>query len=122
MKRNTKRVSVAAIVLGTSLLAAQGAAEVSFDQCDSGRVCGWGNNDYRWLIIERNSGLGIANQSGDASDELDSWANRSTRDARGYDDWNGRGDCQTFRSGSSDSNVAPWNSDEVSSTATNGGC
>ncbi len=122
MRNSIKRMCVAAAILGTMTLASQGAAQASFAQCDSTRVCGWGNNDYNWLIIERNSGLPLANHQGDANNELDSWANRSTQNARGYAEWNYGGDCMTFTRGDSDGHVAPWNSDEVSSTSTAAGC
>lgn len=122
MKKSVKRLAVATVVLGTALIGAQGAAQASFEQCDPTHVCGWGNNDYQWPIIERNSGLGLANHQGEANNNLDSWANRGTMNARGYAEWNYGGDCMTFTRGSSDNNVAPWNSDEVSSTSTAAGC
>lgn len=122
MGTQLRRIGAATALLAATLLGAEVSAQASFEQCDATHVCGWGNNDFQWLIIERQSGLPLANHQGDANNNLDSWANRSSRDARGYAEWNYGGDCMTFRRGSSDNNVAPWNSDEVSSTSTSGGC
>lgn len=117
-----KRFAASGIIVGALLVAPHVSAQAAFSQCDDNRVCGWGNNDFNWLIIERNSGLPLANHQGDANNELDSWANRSVTNARGYDGYNYQGECQTFWRGDSDNNVAPWHSDEVSSTSTSGGC
>jgi hypothetical protein len=115
-----KKAIVGAFVLvGISFA---GPAQASFSQCDANRVCLWGNNDYNWIIGERAPGGGMSNLTGDANNEMDSWANRTTRNAAGYGASNGSGDCQTFQAGERDNNVANWNSDEVSSWKTNGGC
>ena len=53
---------------------------------------------------------------------MDSWGNRTTTNAAGYGSANGSGDCQTFGAGERDDNVSTFNSDEVSSWKTNGGC
>lgn len=117
------RTFAAGSIIAASLVAASTApAQAAFEQCDSGRFCGWGNNDYLWLIIERNPGMPLANHGGDANNEMDSWANRSTTNARGYDGYNFQGRCLTFTKGERDNNLAPWNSDMISSTSTSGGC
>jgi hypothetical protein len=97
-------------------------AQASFEECDANMVCMWGNNDFVWLIGERGPGGGVVNLDSLVNDQMDSWGNRSTSNAAGYADANGSGDCQTFVAGQRDANVAPWNSDEITSWKTNGGC
>jgi len=53
---------------------------------------------------------------------MDSWGNRGTTTGAGYDGSNGTGDCQTWSAGDKDSNVNPWNSDEVSAIRANKDC
>ena len=108
-------------LLGT--LAFAGApATASFSQCGTDRVCLWGNNDYDWLLLTRTAGGGVQAMPYGTLNRMDSWANRTTTNARGYDNTNGTGDCQTFTRGSSNPNVSVLNSDEVSGTARNGAC
>lgn len=65
----------------------------------------------------------IQNLSGDSDDEMDSWANRtSVYDGCMYGGFDGGGDKQDMPRNDDDDNVAPWNSDEVSSWRTEGGC
>jgi hypothetical protein len=45
-----------------------------------------------------------------------------SRPGNGYGFYDGKGDCQNFSPFSSDGNVSPWNSDEVSSWRTSYGC
>ncbi|RYJ20635.1 hypothetical protein CU044_6761 [Streptomyces sp. L-9-10] len=84
----------------------------------------WGNNDFMWLIGERAHGsTSFVNLTGDKNDQMDSWANLSSR----YDGCmtgaaNGAGDKQGMARASNDNNVSPLNSDEVTSWRTNGGC
>lgn len=87
-------------------------------------MCLWGNNDFKRKIADRAGGSGtIVNLSGDANDEMDSWANRSASyTGCGFGAANGGGDRQTFGRNSNDNNVAPWNSDEISSWRTRYGC
>jgi hypothetical protein len=113
------------IVAGAVIFAALGfaaPASASFAECDANRACMWGNNDFQWLIGERAAGGGLVNLTGDHNNQMDSWGNRTTRNAAGYGSTNGSGDCQTFSAGSRDNNVASWNSDEITSWKTNGGC
>jgi hypothetical protein len=116
------RLVTGVVALWGTLAFAGAPATATFSQCSSNRVCLWGNNDYDWLLIQRSPGLGVAALSSGINNRMDSWANRTTTNARGYDGSSGTGDCQTFARGSSDNNVNTFNSDEVSSTATNGGC
>ena len=120
--KQLKILMTTALIGGTLLFAPNVAATAAYSDCASDKVCLWGNNDYKWLIHTRNPGKGLLALTGDANNEMDSWGNRTTKNARGYDKANGTGDCQTFAKGSKDNNVAPWNSDEISSTASNGKC
>lgn len=98
-------------------------ADAGLSECGSNRMCLWGNNDFRWKVADRAHGSGRANLSGDANDEMDSWANRSANySGCMYEHANGRGDKQGMGKNSKDNNVNPANSDEVSSWKQNGGC
>lgn len=98
-------------------------AGASLSACGSGRMCLWGNNDFKWKIGDRAAGGGVTNLKGDANDEMDSWANRSASwTGCMYDDPNGAGSTDTMGKNSNDNNVAPWNSDDKSSWRTRYGC
>jgi hypothetical protein len=117
-----KKIAIITVLALTGLVAIAGA-QASFSECNSGHVCMWGNNDFQWLIAERDEGNGLVNLSGERDNQMDSWANRGAyHNASGFGGQNGTGDCQTFAKGKSDNNVAFWNSDEVSSWRTNVGC
>lgn len=116
-----KSLLIALAFAATAAGAAQ-TTQASFEQCASGRVCMWGNNDFQWLLGSRAPGYGLWNLYGDANDEMDSWANRSGQNAAAYSGFDGYADCQTFWKGGNDNNVGPWNSDEVSSWRTDRGC
>lgn len=118
----TKKVLLIVLALMGTVLGTAHIAQAAYSDCNSGNVCMWGNNDFQWLIGERAGGSGRVNLSGDANNQMDSWANRSGYYAAGYGFYDGQGDCQTFSPYSYDSNVAPFNSDEVSSWRTNYGC
>lgn len=106
--------------LGTRAIQPAGA---SLSDCGSGRMCLWGNNDFKWKIGDRAAGGGVTNLTGDANDEMDSWANRSASwTGCMYDDPNGSGSTDTMGKNSNDNNVAPWNSDDKSSWRTRYGC
>ncbi|MEV4173702.1 peptidase inhibitor family I36 protein [Nonomuraea sp. NPDC049709] len=118
---------VKTLVLGGMIAAAAwvgpGMATADLNECDSGNLCMWGNNDYNWLIGERAGGGGTANLSGSGNNQMDSWANTSsTYSGCMYADANGGGDKQTMGRVSRDNNVSSLNSDEVSSWKTNGSC
>lgn len=53
---------------------------------------------------------------------MDSWENKTAIDAAWYYDANGGGNCREMDSGSEDGNVNVFNSDELTSWKTNGGC
>ena len=112
------------MLAAAGFLTGVGPASASLSQCDSNNMCMWGNNDFLWLIGERGHGSStVTNLSGDANDEMDSWANRSTSyTGCMFGAANGSGDRQTMARASNDNNVAPWNSDEVSSWRTANGC
>lgn len=119
-----KYVIATAIVAATGFFVGPGVANAALADCDSGNMCLWGNNDYKWMLSERGAGDStIKNLSGDANDEMDSWANKSgTYAGCMWSDANGSGDRQTLSRNSHDNNVAPYNSDEVSSWRTAYAC
>jgi len=87
-------------------------------------MCLWGNNDFVYMLEERGAGDStIINLTGEDNDEMDSWANRSLSYAGCmWSDANGSGDRQTLARNDNDNNVAPANSDEVSSWRTAYAC
>lgn len=120
--RFSRRAAIAIAALALAGAGASGGAQAAFSDCDPGRSCIWGNNDYVWLIGERAAGGDVVAITGDRNNQMDSWGNRTGTDSAGYDGSNGTGDCQTFGFNSRDNNVAFYNSDEVSSWRTDGGC
>jgi len=62
-----KKIAIITILALTGLVAIVGA-QASLDQCNSNRVCMWGNNDFKWLIGERAPGGGLVNLSGDRNE------------------------------------------------------
>jgi peptidase inhibitor family I36 len=118
-----KSAIAAALIVGAGLVV-PGVANAGLSDCPSNHMCLWGNNDFRWLIGNRAAGNGtITGLSGDKNDGMDSWANRSaTHTGCMYQHAGGGGDRQTMGRNSNDNNVAPWNSDEVSSWRTRYGC
>ena len=120
--RISKYIVAAALVVPTTILAPAIAANAAFSSCASDKLCLWNDNDFSGSPSHtRNPNKGLLALT-TGNNNMDSWANRTTYDGRGYDKANGTGDCQSFGKGSNDNNVAPWNSDEISSTATNGKC
>ncbi|GAB2732367.1 peptidase inhibitor family I36 protein [Streptomyces bullii] len=119
-----KTALAAAMIVGAGLFTTQGVANAALSDCNSNNMCMWGNNDFRWMIGERAHGSGTwANLSGDRNDEMDSWANRSASHTGCMAEHsNGSGDRQSMHRNDSDNNVAPWNSDEISSWRTTNGC
>lgn len=111
------RMWLAAIVVATAAATVPGSASGSLSQCASGQMCLWGNNDFKWFIAHRGAGENwLENLTGEANNEMDSWANKSLRwDVCGYGAANGGGDRQYWGTNRNDNNVAPWNSDEISS-------
>lgn len=118
------RSIIAMMIIVAASLGVYGSADAALSDCGTNRMCLWGNNDFKWKIGDRAHGsYTITGLSGDANDEMDSWANRSaTYTGCQYQHANGGGDRQTMSRNSNDNNVAPWNSDEVSSWRTAGGC
>ena len=110
-----------ASALGTQAIQ---SAPAALSDCGGDRMCLWGNNDFQWKIGDRAHGSGtISNLSGDANNQMDSWANRSaTYTGCMWDDANGAGSSDSMGRNSNDSNVAPWNSDDKTSWRTRYGC
>lgn len=113
-------VLIVAVVMSVGAVAS--SATASFSQCNPSNVCIWGNNDFNWFLRGIYSGTGLTALSGSASNQMDSWANRTARTGAGHDYTTGTGDCQTWSAGTRDNNVNPANSDEVSSIRANRGC
>jgi len=111
-------------IIAAAGVAAPGVASAALSDCPSNHMCLWGNNGFRWEIADRRAGSGtIKPLRGDADNEMDSWANRSASfTGCGFGGSNGTGDRQTFGRNSKDDNVAPFNSDEISSWRTANGC
>lgn len=87
-------------------------------------MCLWGDNNFSLLFVEHYHGYNTWSYVGDnGNDTMDSWGNRSgSYDGCMSGNANGTGDHQFMRRGTSDNDVAPWNSDEVSATKTRNGC
>jgi len=110
-------------MLAVTAFAVPGLARAALTDCASAQMCLWGNNDFNWKIADRSGGSGtITILSGSANNQMDSWANRSGYVGCMYGASNGTGGRQTMGANSNDNNVAPWNSDEVSSLRTRYGC
>lgn len=119
-----KKLIAAAMLVGTGLVLVPGTASAALSDCDSGNMCLWGNDNFLWMLSERSAGSStIKNLTGDADNQMDSWANKSgTYSGCMWSDANGSGDRQTLHRNQNDGNVAPWNSDEVSSWRTAYSC
>ena len=117
-----KGLVASAVIVGAGLFLVPGGASAALSDCASNRMCLWGNNDFKWKIGDRAAGSStITNLTGDSNDEMDSWANKSsTYSGCMWSDANGSGDRQTLHR--NDNDVAPWNSDEVSSWRTAYSC
>lgn len=123
MRTALKRVAVA-IILAGPVLATAGPSSAALSDCTGTNMCMWGSNNFTFIIGQRQAGYStIVNLSGDANNQMDSWANKSSvYTGCMYDGINGGPGTQTMSKVSSDANVAPWNSDDVSSWKTAGGC
>jgi hypothetical protein len=122
MKTRMKALAVICLMSG-SMTAGAGTAKAALNQCTGNKTCLWGNNGFDFLLSTRSENLGNLNLGAGATNRMDSWANLSAANtARGNDFANGAGSCQTFGKASNDTNVNPFNSDEVSSYRTNSGC
>lgn len=123
MKNRIRPALLAFTLAATGVLGFTSTAEAAFSDCDPGKVCLWGNNDFLWLLEERTAGsTTIVNLNGESNNETDSWANRGTQTGAGFDNAGGSGDCINFTAGQSDNNLAFWNSDEVSAWRTKNAC
>lgn len=116
--------SLLTIGLAAGLLMLPSAGSGTLAQCTGSNMCMWGNNGFDWLIGQRSPGVAtVTNLSATVNDKMDSWANKSSS-YRGcmYSNANGGGDRQLMSPVSNDDNVAPWNSDQVSSWRTRNAC
>ncbi|HEV7826498.1 MAG TPA: hypothetical protein VGP02_16495, partial [Mycobacteriales bacterium] len=113
---------VAAAVLVTAGLVPGVAQAGNDDFCAQEQVCIYDSNDWVGFLESRPPGLGIRNTWSWAEDSMDSWENRTGTDAAWYHDRNGKGRCVTLRHRSEDGNINVYDSDELSSWKTNGGC
>lgn len=117
-----KAALIGAMMIGTAVLT-PGIAQAALSECPTNYTCLWGNNDFLWYLTGKNQNNGYSNLSGEANNQMDSWANRSASyNSCGTGSANGGGDKQNWSRGTSDNNVSPVNSDEVSSYKTNGSC
>ena len=119
-----KNLIASAMIVGTGLVLVPGLANAALSECAGNHMCLWGNNDFKWKIGDRDHGdATLTNLSGDANDEMDSWANKSTTySGCMWKDANGSGDRQTLGRNQNDNNVSPANSDEVTSWRTAYSC
>lgn len=113
--------SLAAVIAGVALtfsaFAAAPPARAALSECPSSYLCLFGNNCFNWKIASLPHGQSAwRNLSGDYNDEMDSWANRSAvHDGCAAVNANSGGTRLALGRGASDGNVAPWNSDVISS-------
>ena len=117
------KVALISGILLTAGMIVPSVASAALSDCDEDAMCLWGNNDYEYMLQQRAAGNGLKNLSDADNNRMDSWANQSG-DYVGcmYSGKNGTGDKQTMGKNKHDANVAPWNSDQVSSWRTAGGC
>lgn len=117
---------ISAAAMGVTLgISAVGPAQAALSQCTGTLMCIWGNNDFAYALASKGDGQTLSRLYGGDDNEMDSWANRAPGNASGFDDPtpDGTNDgCMTFAAVSNDNNVAPWNSDILSSWRTNRGC
>jgi hypothetical protein len=99
-------------------------AGAALKDCPNNYTCIWNNNDFTGSRAHRAQGQGdYLNVPAANNNEMDSWANRSASYIScGKHGENGTGAGQTWNRVSNDNNVAPWNSDQVSSWRTRYGC
>ncbi len=86
-------IGIAGIVLiAAGTLSAPLAANAALSQCNTGKACGWLNNNLDALLIERGSNTAYtSNTLGDANDRISSVANRGSKDMGWYTDINLQG-------------------------------
>lgn len=105
------------------MVLASGATVVAVEPlCRKARVCIYDGNDYVGLLGARRSGLGVMNVSRRYDNKMDSWQNKTRKDAAWYYKRNGKGKCTDMDARESDPNINFLASDELSSWKTNGDC
>jgi hypothetical protein len=85
-------------------------------------VCIYSNNDWIGEIGDRASGGAVVNITSTYNDEMDSYWNETSSNARWYYNPNGGGACNNLPAAHKDNNINVLSSDELSSWATNGAC
>lgn len=120
---NLKAIVLSA-ALAASVLSVGAASAHDIDNCSGTQTCLFNYNSYQDRVAARTHGEDTIKYVGDgANNKMSSWANNSnTYKSCGYDGSNGTGDAQNWDENSHDSDVAPWNSDEVSGWRTKYGC
>lgn len=117
-------LSFLGLAMATAAVVAPNVANAGISECPADHMCMWANNEFSSEIADRAHGdTNIINLPAEANNKMNSWANRSVLHAGCmYGDINGGGDKQTMAKGSSDNNVSPLNSNEVTSWRTSLGC
>lgn len=115
---------VLAVSLAGSVISVGAASAHDIDNCSGTSTCLFDYNNWQNKVAGRTHGEGTIEYVGDgANNKMGSWANNSdTYKSCGYDGSNGTGDQQEWNENSHDSDVAPWNNNEVSGWRTKYGC
>lgn len=108
-------------------LAAPVAAQAGINECGDSYMCVWGNGNFDWRIAAQIHGQGswldVFNDANNEDNQQDSWANRSNQYTGCLaDDADGGGDRLTMAKGSSDPDLAWFNSNSTSAMRTKNGC
>jgi len=113
--------------LAMSALAAPMTAEASLSECGTNYMCVWGNNNYVWLLTAQVHGqsnwMDTFNDGKGENNQNDSWANRSVTYTGCISDYvDGGGKRMQLSPGSSDGDLAWFNSNFADAIRTQGGC
>lgn len=120
-----RKIAVTATVAVTAVLAGAGLAPVALagsSLCPRANVCIYDHDQFNGLLAARSGGQGAVNVGGAINDKMTSWENKSSYNARWYRDANSSGTCNNMARYSENGNVGWWNSDILTSWATDGGC
>ena len=121
-KRFLKICAMAAIVIAPLSAVAAPSAVAGGDACNSGQVCLYEHKDFGAMLGWRAPNVKLMNVSGNANDKMSSWKNRTSVNARWYQNANGGGFCRTMESWHEKAYVGYWDNDKLTSWATDGGC
>ncbi len=117
--RNTVLV-VLAVVAALMLITVRASAGTGND-CPSNTVCLYNTSTWDTLLGYRGGNQGLSNISAANNDKVSSWWNKSSWNARYYNNSNGGGLCQNMLAGTHGAAGALTNN-AASSWATNGAC